>query len=94
MIILFELLSEALGLNSNYLKEIDWAKGLFLLCHYSPPYPESELTFCASAHYDSCFIIVLLQDQLGGLQVFHQNLGVNVTLTPGTLVVNLSNMME
>ncbi|KAL5062192.1 hypothetical protein RYX36_023929 [Vicia faba] len=92
--ILFELVSEALGLNSSYLENIDCAKGLFLLCHYSPPCPEPELTFSSSAHSDSSFLTVLLQDQIGGLQVFHENQWVDVTPIRGSLVVNLGDMMQ
>ena len=36
---LFELLSEALGLNTNHLKDMDCTNSLLLLGHYYPPCP-------------------------------------------------------
>lgn len=43
-IFLLELFSEVLGLERNRLKEMDCAKGLVLMGHYSPKCPEPDLT--------------------------------------------------
>lgn len=47
---LFELLSEALGLDPNHLNEMDCSKGLLMLNHYYPPCPEPDLTLGTSQH--------------------------------------------
>ncbi|RYR56293.1 hypothetical protein Ahy_A05g022031 isoform B [Arachis hypogaea] len=66
---LLELFSEALGLERSYLKDIDCAKGIFMLGHYYPPCPEPELTWGLSSHTDVGFVTILLQDLVGGLQL-------------------------
>ena len=70
---LFELISEALGLDPNNLKDMDCAEGLSILCHYYPACPQPELTMGTTKHADNDFLTILLQDEVGGLQFLHQD---------------------
>ncbi|XP_022760249.1 1-aminocyclopropane-1-carboxylate oxidase homolog 3-like isoform X2 [Durio zibethinus] len=92
--LLFELLSEALGLNPDYLRDIDCAKGLVMLSHYYPICPQPELTLGSSKHADNGFLTVLLQDNVGGLQVLHENHWIDVPPTPGALVINIGDLLQ
>ncbi|OMO95488.1 Oxoglutarate/iron-dependent dioxygenase [Corchorus olitorius] len=92
--LLFELLSEALGLDPDHLRDIDCAKGLAMLCHYYPICPQPELTLGSSKHADNGFLTVLLQDNVGGLQVLHENHWIDVPPTPGALVINIGDLLQ
>ncbi|KAG6525611.1 hypothetical protein ZIOFF_015573 [Zingiber officinale] len=91
---LFELLSEALGLNPAHLEEMKCNQGQILFCHYYPPCPEPEVAIGTSAHSDSGFLTVLLQDHIGGLQVFHNDKWVEVPPIPGALVINIADLLQ
>ncbi|MQM11880.1 hypothetical protein Taro_044791 [Colocasia esculenta] len=92
--LVFELLSEALGLAPGYLEDIGCAEGQSILIHYYPACPQPELTIGTCKHSDPDFMTILLQDHIGGLQVLHEGRWVDVSPVPGALVVNIGDLLQ
>ncbi|CAN1312110.1 1-aminocyclopropane-1-carboxylate oxidase homolog 1 [Linum perenne] len=100
--LLFQLLSEGLGLESNHLKDMGCPEAVGYAFHYYPPCPQPELALGCVHHTDIDFLTVILQDQVGGfvqdevggLQVLHHNSWIDVPYIPGALVVNIGDMLQ
>ena len=90
----FELISQALGLNPNHLLDMGCAEGLAVLGHYYPSCPQPELAIGTTNHADGTFITILLQDHVGGLQVFYQEHWIDIPPIPGALVVNAGDFLQ
>ncbi|XP_010556074.1 PREDICTED: 1-aminocyclopropane-1-carboxylate oxidase homolog 1-like [Tarenaya hassleriana] len=92
--LMFELLSESLGLPSDYLKDMDCANAMAYLCHYYPSCPQPDVTLGLKRHSDNSFITMLLQDHIGGLQILHDDYWIFVPPISGALVVNIGDFMQ
>ncbi|XP_004499952.1 1-aminocyclopropane-1-carboxylate oxidase homolog 3-like, partial [Cicer arietinum] len=92
--LVFELLSEALGLKSDYLEKMDCVKGHQIHNHYYPPCPQPQLTMGITSHSDPDFLTILLQDHIGGLQVLSNNGWVDVPPLHGALLINIGDMLQ
>ncbi|KAK4419743.1 1-aminocyclopropane-1-carboxylate oxidase10 [Sesamum alatum] len=88
------LLSEALGLSTDHLSNMECMKSEALACLYYPVCPEPDKTLGQLKHSDASFITLLMQDSVGGLQILHNNQWVDVPPVPGSFIANIGDLMQ
>nr|ALG05126.1 2-oxoglutarate-dependent dioxygenase [Sinopodophyllum hexandrum] len=91
---LMGILSEGLGLETDGLKKLTCLEGKLMVCHYYPHCPQPDRTVGIASHMDPGVLTVLVQDQIGGLQVKHGEEWVDVKPIPGALVINIGDLLQ
>ncbi|KAI9154411.1 hypothetical protein LWI28_025987 [Acer negundo] len=65
-----------------------------MVVNYYPACPEPDLTLGMPPHSDYGFLTLLLQDEVQGLQIQHQDKWVTVQPIPNSFVVNVGDHLE
>ncbi|KAF9621894.1 hypothetical protein IFM89_028482 [Coptis chinensis] len=91
---LMEILSVGLGLDEKRLKQMSFLESRTMAAHYYPYCPQPDQTVGLLPHRDPGVITILLQDQIGGLQVKHGEDWINVKSIDGALVINISDILQ
>ncbi|GMI84630.1 hypothetical protein like AT1G06620 [Hibiscus trionum] len=92
--VILGLLSEAMGLDPDHLNDIGCSEGHTFGCQYYPACPEPDRTLGHVRHRDPDFLTILLQDQIGGLQVLHEQHWIDVPPMEGSLIVNIGDLLQ
>ncbi|KAG4172009.1 hypothetical protein ERO13_A12G246300v2 [Gossypium hirsutum] len=90
-----ELISESLGLEKDYIKNVLGEQGQHMAVNYYPPCPEPELTYGLPGHTDPNALTILLQDlQVAGLQVLKHGKWLAVNPQPDAFVINIGDQLQ
>ncbi|KMT00123.1 hypothetical protein BVRB_1g019450 [Beta vulgaris subsp. vulgaris] len=91
---LMGLLSEGLGLSSDKLTGTSYLGRRAMVGQYYPYCPEPDKTVGIATHTDPGILTVLLQDQVGGLQVKYDGHWIDLKPLHGALVVNIGDLLQ
>ncbi|MFQ6649357.1 hypothetical protein Gotur_022356 [Gossypium turneri] len=89
-------ISESLGLEKDYIDEtLNLENGLQLIAaNLYPPCPRPELAMGLPPHSDHGLLTLLIQNQIGGLQVQHKGKWVNIDPIPNSFLANIGDHIE
>lgn len=91
---LLGLISESLGLKRDYFKDLVGEFYQNITVSYYPECPQPELTLGLQSHSDMGVITLLIQDDVGGLQVLKDGEWVTVEPLDDAIVVILSDQTQ
>ncbi|KAM6543310.1 hypothetical protein CsatB_007757 [Cannabis sativa] len=88
---IMELLAISLGIDRmEYRKFFEDGRSI-MRCNYYPPCMQPNLALGTGAHCDPTSLTILHQDQVAGLQVFHNNKWLSVPPLKAALVINIGD---
>ncbi|XVF67257.1 hypothetical protein PTKIN_Ptkin10aG0106100 [Pterospermum kingtungense] len=89
-------ISESLGLEDDYIdKALNLENGLQVLAaNFYPPCPQPELAMGLPPHSDHGLLTLLIQNEIGGLQVLHKGKWINVNPIPNSFLANIGDHIE
>ncbi|PSS02798.1 Protein DMR6-LIKE OXYGENASE 1 like [Actinidia chinensis var. chinensis] len=93
---LLQGISEALGLEENYIeKAMDLESGFQLFAaNLYPPCPQPELAMGIPAHTDHGLLTFLIENEIGGLQIQHNGKWFHVNPLPNSFLVNTGDHLQ
>ncbi|PKA60387.1 2'-deoxymugineic-acid 2'-dioxygenase [Apostasia shenzhenica] len=89
-----ELIAEGLGLEVGYFHGDLSGEPLVSHVNFYPPCPDPSLTLGLAKHCDPGLITILLQGEVSGLQILHNDEWLAVDPIPNAIVVNYGHQME
>ena len=93
---LIKAISETLGLEPDYIANaMNWNRGVQILAaNFYPACPQPDKAIGIPPHTDHGLVTLLIQNDMGGLQVQHKGKWVNWNAVPNAFVVNLGDQMQ
>eukprot|EP00249_Psilotum_nudum_P007617 c206_g1_i1 orf=537-1424(-) len=91
---LLQAISESLGLNADYIANAFGTYSQIMAINYYPECPIPDLTLGIPPHSDPGGISLLIQDDVGGLQICHNDSWVPVQPIPHAFVVNIADQLQ
>ena len=88
---IMELLELSLGVERGYYREFFEDSRSIMRCNYYPPCPVPERTLGTGPHCDPTALTILLQDDVGGLEVLVDGEWRPVRPVPGAMVINIGD---
>ena len=88
---IMEVIGVSLGVGRSCYRDF-FADGCSIMrCNYYPPCPEPERTLGTGPHCDPTALTILLQDDVGGLEVLVDGEWRPVVPVPGAMVINIGD---
>ncbi|GLJ11881.1 hypothetical protein SUGI_0179160 [Cryptomeria japonica] len=91
---LLAVISESIGLKSTYIQDVISEPYQNITISYYPACPQPELALGLQAHSDMGAITLLIQDEVGGLQVLKEGEWITVQPLRDAIVVNLGDQTQ